>query len=166
MNLPNDSNSVASIGSAEQTLRIVATLPAPEGLEERVMEALRRSPRRARVLPWSSELNTRRRWIHSNVTRGAAAAAIVLLVGGGSWGVYSRVRPPQVPRIVVPRVASPGGFSSAGAMRTPQTLNGPVLAHPLNPVPDHASSVSRQQTPSGKKSRKAAKPNEAAKPMQ
>jgi len=28
----------------------------------------------------------------------------------------------------LPRVAAPGGFQGAGAMRTPQTLNGPVAA--------------------------------------
>ncbi|MGB7546973.1 MAG: hypothetical protein WBM14_04420, partial [Terracidiphilus sp.] len=65
--------------------------------------------------------------------RGAAAAAIVFVVAGGGWGVYSRVQPAQATKVIaMPRVAAPSGFSSAGAMRTPQTLNGPVLAHPLS----------------------------------
>ena len=63
--------------------------------------------------------------------RGAAAAAIVFVVVGGGWGVYLRVQPVQAPKVIaMPRVSAGGGFSSAGAMRTPQTLNGPVLVTP------------------------------------
>jgi hypothetical protein len=48
--------------------------------------------------------------------------------GRGGWGVYSRVQPAQSPKVIAmpQRVNTPGGFSNAGAMRTPQTLNGPV----------------------------------------
>jgi hypothetical protein len=65
--------------------------------------------------------------------RSAAAAAIVFVVAGGGWGIYSRVQPALLSgaRAVPVHVASPGaGFSSAGAMRTPQTLNGPVVPAP------------------------------------
>jgi hypothetical protein len=64
--------------------------------------------------------------------RSAAAAAIVFVVAGGGWGVYSHVQQPQAKVIVMPmHVSIQGGFSSAGAMRTPNTLNGPVIAHPV-----------------------------------
>jgi hypothetical protein len=61
--------------------------------------------------------------------RSAAAAAIVFVVVGGGWGVYSRVQQPQAAKVITmpARVAAPGGFSNAGAMRTPNTLNGPVV---------------------------------------
>jgi hypothetical protein len=64
--------------------------------------------------------------------RSAAAAAIAFVVAGGGWGVYSRVQTLQPARAIsIPvQAAAPGGFAGAGAIRTPQTLNGPVLTHP------------------------------------
>jgi hypothetical protein len=72
--------------------------------------------------------------------RSAAAAAIVFVVAGGGWGIYSRVLPGQPARVIAqpPHGPSSGGFSSAGAMRTPQTLNGPVVAHPATAQPPKA----------------------------
>ncbi len=113
-------------GSAEETLRLIASLPAPEDLEERVHEALRRAPHTGRVLAWPVALRPASAWM-----RAAAAASIVFVVAGGGWGVYSHVERGQSAKmIVLPHVPVSGGFSSAGAMRTPQTLNGPVVAHP------------------------------------
>jgi hypothetical protein len=107
---------------AEATLRIVANLPAPEGLEERVHEALRTAPRAARVLPWPARLVAESAWVRS-----AAAAAIAFVVVGGGWGVYSRVQTAKV--IEMPSQVSPGGgFANAGAKE--KTLNGPVIHRP------------------------------------
>ena len=118
------------LGAADETLRLIAHLPPPHGLEDRVHIALLSRPRRARILSWPTAPR-----IESNWMRSAAAAAIVFVVAGGGWGIYSRVQQPQAKVIVMPmHVATQGGFSSAGAMRTPNTLNGPVLAHPL-PAP-------------------------------
>jgi hypothetical protein len=65
--------------------------------------------------------------------RSAAAAAIVFVVAGGGWGIYSRVQKPQSATVIVmPHPGAPGGFSNAGAMHTPKTLNGPVVAHPAS----------------------------------
>ena len=50
------SGSISS--SAEETLRLIASLPAPAGLEDRVHAALRAAPRRGRVLAWP-EASTR-----------------------------------------------------------------------------------------------------------
>ena len=151
------SNRTSGAGAAEETLRIIATLPTPEGLEDRVMKALHDARRTANVLPWPSEV--RGGWMRSAMARGAAAAAIVFVVGGGSWGVYSRVHPTQTPRIIaMPRVAAPGGFSNAGAMRTPQTLDGPTLVHPVTPAAKHAPAAPRTQTtPIRKKTQKTSK---------
>jgi hypothetical protein len=168
MNLPTQntlpSNTPSGSAAADETLRIIASLPVPEGLEDRVIDAMSKAPRTASVLPWPSE--SRRGWVHSAVARGAAAAAIVFVVGGGGWGVYSRVRPVQTPPkvIAMPRVVTPGGFSSAGAMRTPQTLNGPTLVHPVAPAPDHAVVPKTQMTvvKKGRKPGKAATPVKVA----
>jgi hypothetical protein len=112
----------------EETLRLLAHLPAPEGLEERVEAGLRAAPRNARILRWPVALRAENAWV-----RAAAAAAIVAVVAGGGWGVYLGVQTVQPARVIaVPQhIAAPGGgFSNAGAMRTPQTLNGPIAAPP------------------------------------
>jgi hypothetical protein len=123
-----DSVSVFTPGSVEATLRLIATLPAPAGLEDRVQAKLLSAPQTARVLAWPVAFKPQAGWL-----RAAAAAAIVFVVAGGGWSVYSRVQPglQSGARAVPVHVASPSaGFSSAGAMRTPQTLNGPVVPAP------------------------------------
>lgn len=122
---PHNSNDKAfPYQSAEETLRLIASLPAPSGLEERVHSALESAPRRGRVLAWPEGFRPQSGWM-----RTAAAAAIVFVVAGGGWGVYTRVgqnRPAKV--LVMPHIAAPGGFSGANAVRTPQTLSGPTIA--------------------------------------
>jgi len=120
-------NNPISLGAADETLRLIAHLPPPQGLEDRVHVALLSRPLRGRILSWPSAPR-----LESNWMRSAAAAAIVFVVAGGGWGIYSHMQPPQAKVIVMPmHVAPQGGFSSAGAMRTPNTLNGPVLAQPV-----------------------------------
>ena len=122
-------------GSVEESLRLIATLPAPDGLEDRVMAALAAAPRTTRVLRWPIVSQPRSDWM-----RAVAAAAIVFVVAGGGWGIYSRVQPQAsagakaAPPSV--HIAAPsGGFSSAGAMRTPQTLNGPLAPVAVSATP-------------------------------
>jgi hypothetical protein len=118
----------AVAGSVEATMHLIARLPVPEGLEDRVIGGLRTVPRTARILHWPAALGPTGSWM-----RGAAAAAIVFVVAGGGWGIYTSVQPTQPARVIVmpPRAGAGGGFSSAGAMRTPQTLSGPVVANPV-----------------------------------
>jgi hypothetical protein len=124
MNHPNQ-NPIA-LGEAEETLQLIAHLSPPQGLEDRVHTALLSRPRQGRILSWPAAPRIESSWMRS-----AAAAAIVFVVAGGGWGIYSHVQQPQAKVIVMPmHVATQGGFSSAGAMRTPNTLNGPVIAHP------------------------------------
>ncbi len=148
MNFPTQKQ-IAAPGSAEETLRLIAGLSPPQGLEERVHTALLTSPRRGRVLLWPAALR-----MDSNWMRSAAAAAIVFVVAGGGWGIYSWVQP-QPARVIAqpPHVAAPGGFSSAGAMRTPNTLNGPVLAHPVTAAKKQAKPAAQKpnrRAPSGR----------------
>jgi hypothetical protein len=124
----NDSR--AGTGDFEETLRQIAQLPAPMGLADRVQAGLRASQlsgaRRERVLHWPAALRPGSDWMRS-----AAAAAIVFVVAGGGWGVYTRVQQHQPVRVMaMPRVGAQGGFGGANARRTPITLNGPVLANP------------------------------------
>jgi hypothetical protein len=120
------------VRNAEETLRLIATLPAPEGLADRVQARLSAAPRQ----PFLINLAGLNGWMRSPMLRGCAAAAIVLAVAGGGWGIYSRVQPASSAKITEApaRVGPNGGFSNAGAIRTPDTLNGPVLAHPTIPA--------------------------------
>jgi len=132
----------ADSGGFEETLRLIAHLPAPEGLEERVRAGLR--DRRlagtigagaGRILVFPAALRPGSDWMRS-----AAAAAIVFVVVGGGWGIYSRVQPPQGAKVIAmpARAAGPGGFSNSGAMQLPKTLNGPVVVLPVTPKPAQA----------------------------
>lgn len=146
MNYPdqNGLSNHSSVGEAEKTLRLIARLPAPQGLEDRVQAGLRTAPRSARVLAWPGPLPLDAGWL-----RAAAAAAIVFVVAGGGWGVYSRVQPGQPTHgIAGPRIAAPGGFTEGGAVRRPQTLVGPIVS----PAATHTATAA------------AAKPKTQAKP--
>jgi hypothetical protein len=121
------------VTDAEATLRQIAALPAPAGLEDRIHASLASAQRRktgrvltGRVLQWPAAGGSGNAWLRS-----AAAAAIALVIVGGGRGVYSRVHPWQPARaIALPgQGGAQGGFGNAGAIRTPQTLNGPVLTH-------------------------------------
>jgi hypothetical protein len=148
-------------GSAEDTLRLIASLPAPKGLEDRIHAGLRSSlqsaSRPARILEWPTALRSGGSWLHGAAMRSAAAAAIVCVVAGGGWGIYSHVQQSQPSRSIAlpPHMAAPGGFSSGGAIRTPQTVNGPVLTHPQTASEPPATSpvapiVTTKKQPSSK----------------
>jgi hypothetical protein len=124
MNSQNPTRSYSNPGvaiarDAEATLRLIANLPAPEGLEDRVLAGLSSAPRSGRVLEWPGEA-----WL-----RTAAAAAIVFAIVGGGWGIYSRVQPANAVA-APPHVGNAGGFSNAGAVRVPQTVPSTVVAPP------------------------------------
>jgi hypothetical protein len=134
MTSPRQNDIPDRVRNAEETLRMIATLPAPDGLADRVQARLAAAPRRPFLLTWSGV--GRNGWMFNPVLRGCAAAAIVVLVAGGGFTIYSRVQPsPNAKVIEMPARIGPGsGFSNAGAMRTPDTLKGPVLANPALPV--------------------------------
>jgi hypothetical protein len=120
--------------TGEDTLRLIASLAAPEGLEERVRMALRTAPRQGRLLAWPGALRSDAAWI-----RATAAAAIVMVVAGGGWGVYSHIQPWQPARAPVApaRLGGVGEFSGASAVRTPQTLQPPVVSPPPKSAASH-----------------------------
>ncbi len=130
------------VQSVDETLRMIARMPAPEGLEERVKARLQLAETPGRVLEWPTAHNResvwaqndrlRSEWMRSGWARGAAAAAIALVVAGGGWGIYARVAPPQSAKTVLMPQAQPSGvFSEAGAMRRPQTVTRPKALEPV-----------------------------------
>jgi len=160
---PHDSFTQGAVpGSAEETLLLIASLPAPNGLEDRVEAVLRSAPRGGQVLLWPKTFRPASFHIDRPWLRVAAAAAIAFVVVGGGWGVYSHVERQQAAKVIVvpARPAATGGFSNAGAIRTPQTLNGPVLAQPA----DASSAANRRADATGKRSiKKKRRPTPAAK---
>ena len=106
----------------DATLRLIAHAPVPRGLEERLQAALQRSPREARVLAWPS-VRPMIGW-----ARAVAAAGIVAVVAGGGWGVYHHAQLHSAAGVAQPPVTAPAksGFATAGAVRTPETVQGPA----------------------------------------
>jgi len=159
---------VSGSGAADETLRLIARISAPEGLEERVQAGLRAASvarnsaaGKARILRWPVALRLENAWLQ-NLARAAAAAIVAMVVGVG-WGISSRFQPakPSSAIAVPPHGAGQsgqGGFSSAGAMRTPQTLNGPVVAHSAAVAPQTAK-------PAAKTPARHGKPTAAKKPI-
>ncbi len=134
---PHDQKTFAAAGTAEETLRLVASLPAPSGLEERIHKTLDAAPRRGRILVWPRSMRPESGWMRS-----AAAAAIVFVVAGGGWGVYTRVEQNQPAKVIVmpARMPSTGGFTGAGAIRTPVTLPGPKAPQAIKTSPAQSKS--------------------------
>jgi hypothetical protein len=115
-------------GEADATLRLIAAMDAPHGLEDRMLAGALAAPRTARVLAWpGASMNARS--AASGWLRSAAAAAIVCVVAGGGWGIYSRVQPLQASGVAATPVQSRGGFSTAGDVARPHTLEGPAAQH-------------------------------------
>jgi hypothetical protein len=140
----NQDKRTGTAGGAEETLRVIANLPAPEGLVDRVQTRLRSAPRSALVLSWPSVFGPGG-WGYAPALRGAAAAAIVCGVVGGGWRIYSHVQPAASARVItMPAPAIPGrGFSTAGSVHTPDPR--PVVTH----MGEGAAGPSAKQESSG-----------------
>jgi hypothetical protein len=129
----------------EQTLRQLAQAPAPAGLQERVQARLAAAarPQKRDWRAFFAELFEPQ----SNWRKGLEAAAIVLLVFGVGWGIALSIQQPAPSAQAAPPpvgVTVGGGFSSAGAIRTPQTLQGPAVK-----ATDSADDESAPMTPAG-----------------
>jgi hypothetical protein len=105
---------------AEETLRLVAAMPPPEGLTDRVHAQV------GHHLLGVARDSTERRgfwslWMPVRRLQFAGAAVLVIAVAGSTWGVYHSKSGAAVVR---PGGATPatGGFGSAGAVRVPPTL--------------------------------------------
>jgi hypothetical protein len=137
--------------AAEETLRLIASLPAPEGLEDRLKAGLRSVPQRGNVISWP--FSATEGWMHGAGMKTVAAAAIVLAIAGGGWGVYSHIQVAPVPSAFIePQLPNGAGrFSTAGAVHVPQTVQGPIVAAPVHEREKlEASPVPRQHSPKKK----------------
>jgi hypothetical protein len=112
---------------AEETLRLLAAMPAPEELTDRVHAGLTEAARTAPLKRgfWAY-------WLPAQRFQFAAAAALVLAVVGSTWTVYHRH--PQAgagAQTVHPAAPVPaaGGFGTAGTTRVPPTLK-PIKVPP------------------------------------
>lgn len=134
----------------DATLRMITTVPVPEGLEERVHATLRVAPRGARVLAWPTTLRPQAAWLGSGWARTAAAAAIVFVVAGGGWGVYLRSPHAASKVVTMPSAQKAGGFSSTGAIHTPDSIQGPLITNPATATPLIAKPSAHSKTHPGK----------------
>ncbi len=128
--------------AAEQTLRLVARLAEPEGLNERVLHklAVARAEAPGRSF-WSL-------WLPMQRVQYAAAALLVIAVAGSTWGVYRTAPASNLPVENKPATQSApsAGFGSAGAERRPATI-APIKVPPRGQKLD-SSSTSHHQKPS------------------
>lgn len=113
----------------DETLRLLARVEVPEGLAERVKARLKQGE----VIQWPEKQSTATSQAATWMKR-AAAAAIVFVVSGGSWFVYTGVNSAAAgagAKPVVIESQKPGEFGNAGAMRKVDPLTAPV-APPSN----------------------------------
>lgn len=130
----------------DDTLRLIAHVPVPDGIEDRVHAVLSLAPRHTQILAWPAALDAPAYWA-GGWMRAAAAAAIVFVVAGGGWGVYTHVERPGARAVTIPAAqpATGGAFSSAGAMRTPDTVKGPMVVQPA--AAPHKATARRKMSP-------------------
>jgi hypothetical protein len=126
-NLYNPKGGSESGHEADETLRLLAALPPPFELTDRVHQRLsveRLTPVRRGF--WSL-------WMPAQRIQFAAAAVLVVAVAGSTWSIYhshphtgaqtgnGATAVPPVARATQGSAA--GGFGTAGAVRVPPTLN-------------------------------------------
>ena len=156
----NDLDRNAATMDAELSLRLIASLPAPAGIEDRVKAGLRGAPAQTGVLGWPLSAQGWASWGQVSYLRAAAAAAIVFVVAGGGWGVYKHFGLASAPTAdaMEQRIERGGGLSAAGARRTPKTVEGPRIAVPKAVTQEtDAGSISVKQRAHG--ARRPAKKN-------
>jgi len=126
----------------DETLHLLAQAEIPAGLEVRLKANLRKAasePRPAKVLSWPQSGNAAIANVASSAFgwhRAVAAIFLAAAILGCAWSVLwqQKTRSASIEQshpMVRPLPA--GGFSNAGAMRTPRTLEGPMAgpeAHP------------------------------------
>src|ERR1700741_4296352 len=118
--LSSHANRRQSSATGEDTLRLIANLPAPAGLANRIKAGLTSAPDAGRILMWRGPLRPAGGWMYSTFGRRAAAAPLGGIVAGGGWRIFLRVQPAPTGNVVVlpgPSAHQGNGFSSANAKR-------------------------------------------------
>jgi len=131
--------------AAEDTLRSVTRIAAPEGIEDRIHRRLavaRREPESRGI--WSL-------WSPVRKLQFAGAAAVAIALGISIWSVshpVQQVAPQAVapaPQVVTPKAAPAEGFRTAGAERRPSTL-APIKVQPAAKKKPSASHAAKPAT--------------------
>ena len=120
----------ANSPNPESTLRLLAQLPPPEGLIDRVHHRLAVAPSPAPRF-WSL-------WLPSHRLQFAAAALLVTAIAASSWTIYeNRQHPTPAARSAAPQPAAPqpaasdaSSFTTSGAERHPASLK-PIKVPPV-----------------------------------
>ena len=112
---------------AEETLRQLAALPAPEDLTDRVHARLHA----AQAVP--SRRGFWAYWLPAQRFQFAGAAALMIAVAGSTWAVYHRhpqaSTATQTAQPIVAPAPPSGGFGTAASERVPPTLK-PIKVPP------------------------------------
>ena len=136
MNPPRHYQPDESLSPPEQTLRMLAKLPPPDGLSARVQASLRTAPRRSSFFSFGNVFGLSG-WQQIGALRTVAAFGIVCVVAGGGWQIYSHVQTAPgtqgsaVPVHVNAGESSQGSFSTSGAIAKPDPLKAPVITHQI-----------------------------------
>jgi len=133
---------------AENTLRLVATLPVPDGLTSRVHRRIARARAHTeRAGFWSL-------WLPMHRLQMAGAALLVITIGAigaSNWTGYHGKHPDPARQIGLPGTAS-GGFGTAGKEGHPASLT-PIKVPPQQ----NQVSSAQKKKPSASKAAKHAK---------
>jgi hypothetical protein len=129
----------------ELTLRLLAQLPPPDGLADRVHRRLQAAPLPASF--WSQ-------WMPMRRLQFAGAAAVVLALGFSSWTIYENRQhathapaAAQSPAPQSPAAQPTSGLTPAGAERHPASLK-PIKVPPVpKKKPSAAKSRAAKPTP-------------------
>jgi len=145
MNPSPSTNDPQASGDPEATLRLLAQLPPPEGLADRVHRSLASAPDPAPSPRfWSL-------WLPAHRLQFAGAAVLVTAMAVSSWTILESRRPSSpTAKTTVPRTAADSDrstFSSADAERRPATLK------PIKVPPAPKTSAAPKKKPSAAKSR-------------
>jgi hypothetical protein len=140
---PEIKSDAEQLQTAEETLRLVAQLPPPEGVADRVHRRLRAQGEAPRGF-W-------RLWLPAHRVQFAGAALLVAAIAASTVAVrHPKSHAPNVPAVQsVPEQRS--GFGTAGAERHPASLT-PI------PVPARQSNAPKKKPGAGHAVKHAAKP--------
>jgi len=148
------------LSALDEALKALTCQQAPEGLEDRIEARLRQALAAERThtsllqrlqLKFA-ELSEglQANWMQSNALRGSMAVLLAALVIGSGYQIANRSNTAQSPALAPTAPQSNGGFNSAGAVRTPHTIDGPLL-----PTETPAANAAQPQVASAAKAKPA-----------
>lgn len=133
-----------SLTEADKTLRQLARIAPPSGLETRIHNRL------AAAEEFSERRSFWALWSPARRLQFAGAALLALAVAASTWSVYhghpqpsTQSQTPVTPQVVAPKADSSTGFKTAGAERRPSTV-APIRIKPAPRKKPSASHVPKR----------------------